>query len=305
MSIINFVRIRTLSFLTFALFGLMAFESVQAKVFDSQILDQNPSISFSLRWSKIRIAEMSFSVTGENNEYWNISGKTLGPLRLVKNYEGEASQSYDADEVKYRLDGRDQGFLETREILYRPGYLPLVREFIDRTTETSLMPELPWATVALSPMGLFRQIINSTKLPSLCSGSIVVYDGKRAYSVNLNGLRAQKRDLRALDLLEFRERVFWKCSAILDSSTLIEVSGEPDAKSKESSKEGSSGQEAIGNSDSQIDSRWSKVWLFDSRDRRIDFVLSNDCEAFELVGMIITSPLGRIIGKPTRECRGL
>ncbi len=309
MSIIYFVRIRIrtsiLSFVTFAVFGLIAFEPLQAKGFGVQMLDQNPSVSFNFSWSKIRIAEMSFSVTGENNEYWAISGKTLGPLRLVKNYQGEARQSYDADDARYVLEGRDQGFLEKREILFRPGYLPSVGEFIDRAAETSLTPELPWAAVARSPMGLFRQIINSTQLPSLCSGSIFVYDGKRAYAVNLNGTKAQERELRALDLSQFRDRVFWKCSAILEASTMINLSEEQEAKTKEASKKGGSGQQVTVDNDIQNDSSWSKVWFFGSRDRRVDFLLSNDCKAFELVGMIITSPVGRIIGKPARQCASL
>ena len=33
----------------------------------------------------------------------------------------------------------------------------------------SLMPELSWGKFAISPMGLFRQIMNSTRLPSLCA----------------------------------------------------------------------------------------------------------------------------------------
>ena len=163
---------------------------------------------------------MLFSISGENDEYWNISGRTLGPLRLVKNYEGEAKQRFDTSGQTYRLEGRDQGFLENREILFRSGDLPLVREFVDRTAEISLTPELSWGKNAISPMGLFRQIMNSTRSPSLCSGSITVYDGKRAYTVKLNGSRAQERICVSWIFRNFRERVFWKCSATLDSSTL-------------------------------------------------------------------------------------
>ena len=275
----------------------MVSNPLQAKGFDGKALNKNRSVPFTLRWKKLRIAEMLFSISGENDEYWNISGRTLGPLRLVKNYEGEARQSYDTDVSKYRLEGRDQGFLENREIVFRPGELPLVTEFVDRTAAMALTPELSWGKAAISPVGLFRRIVNSTSLPSLCSGSIIVYDGKRAYTVKLKGNRAQYRDLRMLDLSEFRERVFLKCSATLDSSTLIQRSRDSGARSKEVFKEFSA-EEWVDSSIS-TDLKWSKVWLFSARDRRIDFILSADCAAFELAGFLISSPLGRIIGKPT------
>ena len=199
--------IRLLALLAFALIWSMASKQLQAKGFDSEALHKDRSLPFTLYWKKLRIAEMLFSISGENDEYWKISGRTLGPLRLVKNYEGEARQRYGTDGRKYRLEGRDQGFLENREILFRPGDLPLVREFVDRTAETALPPELSWGKAAISPMGLFRQIARSTRWPSLCNGSVIVYDGKRAYSVILNGSRARERDLRDLDILKFKEQV--------------------------------------------------------------------------------------------------
>ena len=286
-----------LPLLTFALIGSMASKPLQAKGFDRGTPEKTRSVPFTLRWNRLRIAEMLFSISGENDEYWNISGRTLGPLRLVKNYEGEARQRYDTNGQKYRLEGRDQGFLENREILFRSGYLPLVIEFVDRTAKTSLTPELSWGKSAISPMGLFREIMNSASAPSLCSGSFTVYDGKRAYTVILDGSRAQERDLHDLDILNFKEQVFWKCSATLDSSTLIQRSRGLDSESKENSKEFSA-EERVDNNIS-TDLKWSKVWLFSSRDRHIDFILSADCTAFELAGFLISSPLGRIIGKPT------
>ena len=73
-----------------------------------------------------------------------------------------------------------------------------------------------------------------------------------------------------------------------------------DDESKETSKEFSA-EERVDN-DISTDLRWSKVWLFGSRDRHIDFILSADCAAFELAGFLLSSPLGRIIGKPTSAC---
>ena len=292
--------IRLLSILTFALVGALALNPLHAKGLYKDTSDKNRSLPFTLRWKKLPIAEMLFSISGENNEYWKIAGRTLGPLRLVKNYEGEARQRYDTNGQKYKLEGSDQGFLENRQILFRSGDLPLVEEFVDRTAEKPLTPELSWGKVAISPMGLFRQIVNSTRLPSLCAGSIIVFDGKRAYTVKLNGSRAHHRDLRILDLSEFNDRVFWKCSATLDSSTLIQRSRNLDTESKKTSNEFNS-EERV-NSDASTDLRWSKVWFFSARDRHIDFILSADCAAFELVGLLISSPLGRIIGKPSSSC---
>ena len=292
--------IRLFSLFTLALVGTMASKTLHAKGFDRETPDKNRSLPFTLRWKKLRIAEMFFSISGENDEYWKISGRTLGPLRLVKNYEGEAEQRYDTNGLKYRLEGREQGFLENREILFRSGHLPLVKEFIDRTAETSLTPDLSWGKFAISPMELFRQIMNSASAPSLCNGSFTVYDGKRAYTVILDSSRAQQRDLHDLDILNVKEQVFWKCSATLDSSTLIQRSRGLDTESKGNSKEFSA-EERVENNIS-TDLKWSKVWLFGSRDRHIDFILSADCAEFALAGFVLSSPLGRIIGKSLGFC---
>ena len=292
--------IRLFSLLIIALIWSMASKPLQAKVVDKETLNKNRSLPFTLYWKRLRIAEMLFSVSGEHDEYWKISGRTLGPLRLIKNYEGEARQRYDTDGQKYRLQGRDQGFLENREILFRPSNLPLVKEFVDRTAEKWLMPDLSWGKFAISPMGLFRLIMNSARSPSLCNGSFTVYDGKRAYKVILNGSRAQETDLRDLDIFKVGEQVFWKCSATLDSSTMIQGSTGSDTESKEKSKEFSAKER--GDNQSSTDLRWSKVWLFGSRDRHIDFILSADCAAFELAGFLLSSSLGRIIGKSPSIC---
>ena len=203
---------RLLLLITLVLIWSMGSRPLQAKGLDTETFNNNRSLPFTLHWKKLRIAEMLFSVSGENDEYWKISGRTLGPLRLVKSYEGEARQHYDNHGRKYILEGRDRGFLENREILFRPGDLPLVRDFVDRTAEKELTPETSWGTFAISPMGVFRRVMNSARSPSLCNGSFTVYDGKRAYQVILKGSRAQDRDLHDLDILKIRGQVFWKLS---------------------------------------------------------------------------------------------
>ena len=86
----------------------------------------------------------------------------------------------------------------------------------------------------------------------------------------------------------------------MDSSTLIQRSRDVDIESKKISKEFNA-EERVDNNIS-TDLKWSKVWLFGERDRHVDFILSADCAAFELAGFLISSPLGRIIGKPTSSC---
>ena len=108
------------------------------------------------------------------------------------------------------------------------------------------------------------------------------------------------RDLRSWISWNSEERVFWKCSATLDSSTLIQRSSSSDAESEEKSKELS--VEERDDNNNSTDLRWSKVWLFGSRDRHIDFILSADCAAFELAGFLLSSPLGRIVGKSPGTC---
>ena len=152
----------------------------------------------------------------------------------------------------------------------------------------------------ISLMEFFRQIMDSARSPSLWNGSLTVYDEKRAYIVILNCSWSHERDFRILDILKFREQVFWKCSATLNSSTLIQRSRDSGARSKERLKE--SGAEERVDSNLSIDLRWSTVWLFGSKDRHIDFILSADCAAFELDGFLLSSSLGQIVGKPLSVC---
>ena len=74
-----------------------------------------------------------------------------------------------------------RAFWRDREILFRSGDLPWLESSSIAPRKRALTPDLSWGKFAISPMGLFRQIMNSARSPSLCSGSFTVYDGKRAY----------------------------------------------------------------------------------------------------------------------------
>ncbi len=264
---------------------------------------QNRYLSFDLRWNRIRVAEMSFLIAGQRDEYWEVSGKTLGPLRLVKSYVGTAIQTYDDVGTNYRLFGIDEGFSEDRRIIFPLGTSPVVNTFIDRSLEKPLDPELVQTAVLVSPMELFRRIVESTKSESRCAGNVAVYDGKRAYSVVLHGHKAEDYHLRDLNLWSYRDRIFFRCSASFDSSSLIERSDE-----FTSQLHGNTNVDETGLSEGRALSLSKKLatrvnsWFFGTEDRKVDFILSKECGSFELVGMVLSAPLGKIVARSDKGC---
>ncbi len=303
MSSSYFGRVVTITVVIVSTIGELQAKLIQEKGYDLGSSSHSRSKSFILRWKKIPIAEMSFFISGGKDESWKVTGKTLGPLRLVKNYEGKAEQIYGEQSNRYRLAGVDQGSRENREIVFREGKLPTTIKFVDRTSKLFFRPVLPWGTIALSPMGLLRRIIDSVRTSSFCSGSIVVYDGKRAYSVNLKGKIAEEDVLRTLGLSDYRSREFWSCTASLDSSSILTSSETTDAETREISTKITNGfTRAQAYSDFKTKTQWATIWFFGKKDRKVEFILSKDCGSFELAGMLVSSPLGWIVGKSSGAC---
>ena len=57
-------------------------ETLAAKSFDRETSDKNRSLPFTLHWKKLRIAEMLFSISGENDvleNFWeNVGALEIG-----------------------------------------------------------------------------------------------------------------------------------------------------------------------------------------------------------------------------------
>ena len=254
--------------------------------------------NFTLRWNKIKLGQMSFLTRGNTGDIWEIWGKTLGPLRLVKNYYGVATQFFLEGEDLYRLAGNNSGFRENREVNFRSDRLPSIRSFNEKETTRGLTPQNPWGLSSVSPLRLFRRISKSVNTNFLCSGTHIVYDGKRKYEVMLEGGQLGENSQRFLDLSGSSLSNYWRCTAFIKGDSIIEAGKKLSVDDSRSKSLNSSGEK----SKEKLPSGWSRAWLFGSDDRNIDFVFAEGCGPLDLAGFILSPPFGPIIGRADGAC---
>ena len=255
---------------------------------------------FKLRWNKIKLGEMTFSVSAGEMLISRISGRTFGPLRLVKNYDGVATEVFQHRGSTYRLEGINSGFKETREIIFSVDAIPRIETFNEKNSQSGLTPEISWGRDAESPLSLFRRITKSANENSLCSGAHIIYDGKRKYEVFLEQKKLRENTRRSLGLSKLDASKYWLCSVSMKGDSIVVQEGEkkmldnstPTARHKKAKTP-------------QQKSRfkWSRVWLFGADDRTLDFVLSEDCGAINLAGFVLSTSFGPVIGRAAQACK--
>ena len=126
-----------------------------------------------LRWNFLKLASVTFEQEFKDNQQrFEIIGKTAGPLRLVKNYDGRGLLLREGRVDDYTLEGIDGGVDEIRRIVFELGKLPKVLSFKDRTAPRYMEPAKPWGQSSVSPMALMYQVIQSANQPELCEAVI-------------------------------------------------------------------------------------------------------------------------------------
>ena len=237
-----------------------------------------------LRWNFLKLASVTFEQEFKDNQQrFEIIGKTAGPLRLVKNYDGRGLLLREGRVDDYTLEGTDGGVDEIRRIVFELGKLPRVLSFKDRTAPRYMEPAKPWGQSSVSPMALMYQVIQSANQPELCEGSHTVYDGKRYYQVSLSITKTLPRVPE-----QSSTKSMFVCSAILLGETMksVEEVTVEDAVVVEEGEQ----------------TNMQQVWLFGRSDRRMDFTLQPGCKLDALREMAIYSPLGKIVGKVAEVC---
>ena len=251
------------------------------------------SLEMSLRWNYLKLGTATFIEERRENEHrFEIIGKTAGPLRLVKNYDGRGLLVSEGRIADYTLEGTDGGIDEIRRIVFEQGQLPMVLAFKDSGAITPLEPAEPWGQQAVSPMALVYRVIRSANLPQLCDGTHLVYDGKRRYQVQLLKLNALDTD--SADTTPQEPFV---CSAVLFGASLESAEGAGIA----SERVPANGAQRL-DLDQEKTGALQQVWLFGRSDRRMDFKLQPGCSLNALREMLIFSSFGKIVGKASTEC---
>lgn len=242
-----------------------------------------------LRWNFLKLGQVKFiAATTDSEERLEIIGKTAGPLRWVKNYDGRGLLERQGKHETYTLEGTDGGVREIRRIVFERGELPRVLEFKDSAAESYLVPEEPWGRQAWAPMALVDRVLKSAERPELCVGEFTVFDGKRRYQVLLSGTHPPKVYGSVKPPLPRLSQ----CSSVLLGESMHEVGHSPPQSAEDTGQEGATMET----------SKMRQVWLFGRGDRRIDFVFGGECGAGVLTEIRFHSPLGMILGRLTGPC---
>ena len=246
------------------------------------------TLEMNLRWNFVKLASVTFYAEQKDNQQrFEIIGKTAGPLRLVKNYDGRGLLLREGSIDNYTLEGTDGGVAELRNIVFEQGKLPKVLAFKDNGAPRHLEPMPPWGARAVSPMALMYQVVKSAEQPKLCDGTYLVYDGKRRYEVSLK----VSETLAAARADQVSDGLF-SCAAKLSGATL---------RSAEDADPMTDDGPTLANAPEE-NGDMRQVWLFGRSDRRMDFILQPGCSLNGLREMRIQSPLGKIVGKAIGEC---
>ena len=244
-----------------------------------------------LRWNFLKLGQVTFvaSTTGDE-ERFEIIGRTAGPLRWVKNYDGRGLLERKGEREIYTLQGTDGGVNEIRRIVFEQGELPRVLEFKDSTSERYLEPAAPWGSQAWSPMALVDRVLKSAEYPELCVGQFTVFDGKRRYEVLLSATTTPEAS-SSVDANMHRRA---QCTAVLLGASLYEV-GQPLANAVQNQDQASA-------LETDSPKKMRQVWLFGRGDRRIDFIFTSECGDGLLSEMRFHSPFGVIVGGVSAPC---
>ena len=223
----------------------------------------------------------------------------MGPLKLVKNYTGVATQIFQQQQATYRLEGNNSGFPEHREVIFRHDELPVIASFNEKETQSGLSPEMPWALSAASPMSLFKRITESLQQNSLCSDTHTIYDGKRRYEVLLEGSGLGENSRRSLGLSKAAASEYFQCTASMKAASIREaarsdVLDDPRSESRAN---------ADAKPEKKSRSGWSRAWLFGADDRTMDFILARDCGPVNLAGFVLSTPFGPVVGRAAQPCQ--
>jgi hypothetical protein len=244
-----------------------------------------------LRWNFIKLGRVTFISSAKgDDERLEIIGKTAGPLRLVKNYDGRGLLERNGGIDIYTLAGTDGGIDEIRRIVFEQGELPRIMQFKDSNAERPLKPVDPWGRQAWAPMALVQRVLKSANNPELCAGRFTVFDGKRRYKVELSGTRSEPQK----DAKTAQSAGLAFCTSVLLGDSLYEVG----QSSRDSVRDSGQAAESASGSTKKL----RQVWLFGRTDRRIDFMFNGRCEGALLSGMRFYSPIGAILASPIGPC---
>ena len=102
------------------------------------------TLEMNLRWNFVKLASVTFYAEQKDNQQrFEIIGKTAGPLRLVKNYDGRGLLLREGSIDNYTLEGTDGGVAELRNIVFEQGKLPKVLACKDNGAPRHLEPMTP------------------------------------------------------------------------------------------------------------------------------------------------------------------
>ena len=149
------------------------------------------SYKYEFNWMRIPVSEFEIGnkiISTKEDRVNQISFKTksLGPLKLIRNYQSEVTITYTNDGWLYKLNGNDRGKPEKKDIQYYYDGVPVIATFIDDNDVSPITPNINYDEYAIDPFTLIIRTIELLKNNNTCKSVYKVFDGKRRYRVDVD-----------------------------------------------------------------------------------------------------------------------
>ena len=149
------------------------------------------SYKYEFSWMRIPVSEFEIEnkiipITKDRANQFSFKTKSLGPLRLMRNYQSEVTITYTNDGWLYNLNGNDRGMPEKKDIQYYYNGIPVIANFIDDNDVSPITPHINYDKDAIDPFTLIIRTIDLLKNNNTCKSMYKVFDGKRRYRVDVD-----------------------------------------------------------------------------------------------------------------------
>ena len=143
--------------------------------------------------------------------------KSIGPLKVFRNYFSEVGIVYSDHGWVYNLNGSDRGVPELKEIEYFYDNVPSVIIFEDDKGSNAIEPIHEFDVNASDPFTVLINTVHLLKNENKCLAKFNVFDGKRRYIVNIKPI-----ELKNFSIKNHIQEKLIHCSFSIDSlNTLV------------------------------------------------------------------------------------
>ena len=173
---------------------------------------------YDFRWLNLPVSEFIIKTNLESKKYDNtnkftFSTRSLGPLKLIRNYSSKVEIIDNSDGWEYNLTGIDRGKSEEKKISYLHDKIPIISYFKDDDDVSPIVPNNESDKNSIDPFSVLLNTISMVRKKNSCNAMYKVFDGKRSYKVRV--LNSESSLLKVKQQLHDKE--IFKCKLSIQS----------------------------------------------------------------------------------------